>query len=198
MESNEVFDRMRCLKTARTLSSFGPDFNDSLTCESWLEKLKDIPFDVFRTSLAKLSGHKSFPAPNDIIEISRVDLKTSNDKLKTLQAEQNKKYVRKSFAIQIIPRLRVEESKAYNDAWNLRIEDNKMRKFLYERILATDEVQWIKRFYFDDFEFIHDEIINISYFEQFHEKLRHYFINRSYMLDELLPGIKFDFDPNRK
>ena len=64
-------DMIAMLHFARTMSSFGPDFEDPLTQKAWHHKLKDIPVDHLKKALNKLSGDRNFPAPNQIVDFCK-------------------------------------------------------------------------------------------------------------------------------
>jgi len=64
-------DMIAMLHFARTMSAFGPDFEDPLTQKAWHNKLKDIPSDHLKKALNQLSGDRNFPAPNQIVDFCK-------------------------------------------------------------------------------------------------------------------------------
>lgn len=64
-------DMIAMLHFARTMSSFGPDFEDQLTQKAWHNKLKGIPLDDLKKSLNELTGDRNFPMPNEIVDFCK-------------------------------------------------------------------------------------------------------------------------------
>ena len=67
----EFRELIAMLHFARTMSSFGPDFEDELFQRSWHKKLKDIPMDQLKKALNALTGNREFPAVNEIIDFCK-------------------------------------------------------------------------------------------------------------------------------
>lgn len=64
-------DMIAMLHFARTMSAFGPDFEDPLTQKAWHHKLKEIPPDHLKKALNSLTGDRNFPAPNEIVDFCK-------------------------------------------------------------------------------------------------------------------------------
>ena len=77
---DDFIERIHALRKARALSTWGPDFNDEIVSEAWIEKLAGIPLDTLQGTLDKLSGKKDFPCPADILEVSRAAMKLKDFK----------------------------------------------------------------------------------------------------------------------
>lgn len=64
-------DMIAMLHFARTMSAFGPDFEDPLTQKAWHNKLKDLPPEHLKKALNSLTGDRNFPAPNEIVDFCK-------------------------------------------------------------------------------------------------------------------------------
>jgi len=64
-------DLIAMLHFARTMSTFGPDFEDQLTQKAWHSKLKNVEPEILKKALSSLSGGRNFPTPNDILEFCK-------------------------------------------------------------------------------------------------------------------------------
>lgn len=73
---DSFLERLKILKISRSLSTWGPDFNDEITVEAWIGKLSTLPLEILIKSIDKLSGKKEFPSPSDILEIARSEMKS--------------------------------------------------------------------------------------------------------------------------
>lgn len=62
----EFREMIAMLHFARTMSTFGPDFEDKLSQQSWHKGLKDLPLDHLKQAFNALTGNREFPTLNEI------------------------------------------------------------------------------------------------------------------------------------
>lgn len=64
-------DMIAMLHFARTMSAFGPDFEDPLCQKAWHNKLKNIPPEDLKQALNELTGDRNFPSPNELVDFCK-------------------------------------------------------------------------------------------------------------------------------
>ena len=67
----EYRELIAMLYFGRTMSSFGPDFEDDLTKKAWHNKLKDSDVDHLKQALNSLTGNREFPSANEILDFCK-------------------------------------------------------------------------------------------------------------------------------